>query len=161
MVKIIDADGTPRSDEENALMELVTKRLPLAHFDDPATLRHLVRHSGGHPRDLLSLVQACFPWLDDDEDDAPPPRITRAIADKAIRNVATDYQGLILKDDWADLVHIDRAQGEEKDRTPGRLRLLYDLLLLEYNSYWWRSHPLIQTLPAYKKAATAATPSHA
>ena len=30
--------------------------------------------------------------------------------------------------------------------TDDRLRLLYDLVLLEYNSYWWRSHPLVRTL---------------
>lgn len=153
MVKIFDADGTPRKDEEDALMALVEKRLPLDFFDSEDTLRHLVRHSGGHPRDLLRLVKACFPWLDDEDEDAPPPRITLAVANKAIHNVATEYQRLILKDDWADLVRIDQAQGDDKDRTPERQRLLYDLVLLEYNSYWWCSHPLVRTLNGYRKAS--------
>lgn len=30
-------------------------------------------------------------------------------------------------------------------------RLLYKLALLEYNSYWWMSHPVLRTLPAYEK----------
>ena len=42
--------------------------------------------------------------------------------------------------------------GEEKDRTEARLRLLYDLVLLEYNSYWWCSHPLVRTLRPYQNA---------
>ena len=49
--------------------------------------------------------------------------------------------------------------GEEKDRTEARLRLLYDLVLLEYNSYWWCSHPLERTLRPYQNALTRlATP---
>jgi hypothetical protein len=36
------------------------------------------------------------------------------------------------------------------------LRLLYDLVLLEFNSYWWRSHPLVRTLASYQKALAAA-----
>lgn len=148
MVKVFDADETARPDEENALIALICKRMPLAYFDDRETLRYLVRHSGGHVRDLLRLVRACFARLS-----AAP--ITTAVAQLAVRDVASDYQRLVRKDDWADLALIDLAHGDEKDRTDDRLRMLYDLVLLEYNNYWWRSHPLVRTLTPYGKAISA------
>lgn len=149
MVKIFNADETPRPDQEDALIELILKRMPLAYFDDRETLRYLVQNSGGHVRDLLRLVSACFDRLD-----AAP--ITLDIAKLAVRDVAADYRRLVKKDDWADLALIDRSHGEEKDTSEDRLRLLYSLVLLEYNNYWWRSHPLVRTLPPYAKALAAA-----
>lgn len=149
MVKIFNEDETPRTAEEDALIELVLKRMPLNYFDDRETVRYLVRHSGGHVRDLLRLVRECFSYLD-----AAP--ITQSVAEQAVRNLAAQYQRLVDNEDWADLVKIDRSLGTEKGRTKNRLRMLYDLVLLEFNSYWWRSHPLVRTLPAYTNAATAA-----
>jgi len=149
MVKVFDADETPRAAEEEALIELVLKRMPLRHFDNRDTVRHLVRHSGGHVRDLLRLVRAAFARVEGET-------ITLDVAQLAVRDVASEYQRLVRQSDWTDLVRIDRSHGEEKDRTDDRLRLLYDLVLLEYNNYWWRSHPLVRTLPAYRKALAAA-----
>ena len=149
MVKIFDPDETPRAVQEDALIDLVLKRMPLQYFDSRETLRFLVRHSGGHVRDLLRLVRAAFGRISGE-------CITRDVAQAAARDVATDYQRLVRSSDWADLVRIDQSLGDEKDRTGDRLRLLYDLVLLEYNNYWWRSHPLVRALAPYAKARKAA-----
>lgn len=155
MVKIFEADETPRPAEEDALMALVLKRMPLGYFDSPDTVRHLVRMSGGHVRDLLRIIKAAYSHLGDST------LLTRAVADLAIRSVAKEYQRLVRQSDWADLVKIDHSHGEETDRTDDRLRLLYDLVLLEYNSYWWRSHPLVRTLPGYQRALQASLDANA
>lgn len=152
MVKIFEADETPRTADEDALIELVLKRMPLQYFEHRDTVRHLVRLSGGHVRDLLRLVRAAFARITGEQ-------ITHAVATVAIRDVATDYQRLVRHDDWQDLVGIDQSLGEDKDRTEDRLRLLYDLVLLEYNSFWWRSHPLVRTLSPYIKALATAQPA--
>ena len=149
MVKIFEADESPRAAEEDALISLVLKRMPLRCFDHVDTVRALVRLSGGHVRDLLRLVRAAFARISGEQ-------ITREVALAAARDVATDYQRLVRQSDWADLVRIDRSLGDERDRTDDRLRLLYDLVLLEYNSYWWRSHPLVRSLVPYAKACAAA-----
>jgi hypothetical protein len=150
MVKIFNADETLRPEQEDALIALILKRMPLEYFDSRDTLRYLVQHSGGHVRDLLRLVSACFDRLD-----AAP--ITGDIAKLAVRDVAADYQRLVKKEDWPELLLIDRSHGEEKATTADRLRLLYNLVPLEYNNYWWRSHPLVRTLPSYGKAVAAAS----
>ena len=151
MVKVFEADETPRSSEENALIELVLKRMPLSYFDNRETLLYLVRYSGGHVRDLLRLVKAAFARISANT-------ITLEVAQMAVRDVAAEYQRLVRQSDWADLLRIDQSLGQEKDRTDDRLRLLYDLVLLEYNNYWWRSHPLVRTLPAYAKAKGTTPP---
>lgn len=150
MIKIFERDEQTIKANEDVLIELILKRMPIEHFDSRETIRYLVRHSGGHVRDLIRLVYACFSRIDDSQ-------ITGRIAELAIKEVATPYERQIMAGDWQDIVKIDKSLGEEKARTPERLRLLYDLVLLEYNDYWWRSHPLIRTLPAYKKAALNAT----
>jgi energy-coupling factor transporter ATP-binding protein EcfA2 len=149
MVKIFEADETPRPQDEDALIDLVLKRMPLPYFDDRETVRLLVRMSGGHVRDLLRLIRTCFSLLDGEQ-------ITRAVAEQAVQEVASEYRRLVQQSDWTDLVTIDQSQGEEKDRTEARLRLLYDLVLLEYNSYWWCSHPLVRTLRPYQTALQTA-----
>lgn len=149
MVKVFNEDESPRIDDEDALIELVLKRMPLAFFDDRETVRYLVRYSGGHVRDLLRLVRAAFSRITGE-------RITRGVAEQAARDVASEYQRLVKQSDWPDLVRVDLSKGEEKDRTDERLRLLYDLVLLEYNNYWWRSHPLVRLLAPYAKARVSA-----
>lgn len=148
MVKVFNEDESARENEIDALVGLVLRRLPLQYFDDRTTVRHLVLSSGGHVRDLLRLVRASFSRL-------TANLITRDIAENAVRDVASDYQRLIRQSDWADLVRIDLSKGEDKDRTEDRLRLLHDLVLLEYNKYWWRSHPLVRLLPPYAKTRNA------
>jgi energy-coupling factor transporter ATP-binding protein EcfA2 len=150
MVKIADRDTETIESAVTAMMAIVTQRLPLAYFDSVDTVRYLAILSGGHPRDLMRLVRACFLRLDGDI-------ITRKEAERAVRDVATEYQRALYAGDCAELVKIDTAQGEDIERSDARLRMLYDLVLLEYNSYWWRSHPLVRTLKPYTSALAALT----
>jgi energy-coupling factor transporter ATP-binding protein EcfA2 len=149
MVKIEERDGAPQKEAITALVSLVDKRLPLQHFDAPATVEYLATMSGGHPRDLLRLVSACFGRL---VTDGP---ITREVAERAVKDVASEYQRSILAGDWQELAAIDASAGEDIARNEVRMRMLYDLVLLEYNSYWWRSHPLVRTLRGYAPALAA------
>lgn len=147
MVKIYDRDETENDAAVGALVNLVGKRIPLSFFDDIETVKYLVRKSGGHPRDLLRLVRACFSKID-----AAP--ITLPVAQRAVRDIAAEYQRSVQSDDWAELVRVDASQGEDTNRTDTRLRMLYDLVLLEYNNYWWRSHPLVREIAGYARAKT-------
>jgi energy-coupling factor transporter ATP-binding protein EcfA2 len=147
MVKVANEDGTDRP-EIDVLVKLVSRRLPIEHFDDPDTLRYLVRSSGGHVRDLLRLVGECFTYLD-----ASP--ITLAIAQRAVKKIGTDYERLVGREEWADLAAIDASNGADKARTDVRLSMLYQLVLLEYNNYWWASHPTLRETSAYRAARQA------
>jgi hypothetical protein len=50
---------------------------------------------------------------------------------------------------------IDLAPADYAPFTAHARRLLYKLALLEYNSFWWRSHPVVRTLNGYDEAVRA------
>lgn len=139
----------------NCLREFITSRLPLEYFDSPMTLDALIDCSGGHPRDLLRLVNLCFQEIDDGP-------ITCEVAEIAVRRLCNEYRRLLQPEDWQQLVEIDGGDKEYTPATEQTRRMLYDLVLLEYNAYWWQSHPAVRMLEAYKKqkAKHSASNSH-
>ncbi|WP_300454014.1 AAA family ATPase [Accumulibacter sp.] len=153
MVKLAEkGDSAPLPLAWRILREFVHKRLPVDNFDQPETLDRLIAHSGGHPRDLLRLVKLCF-----QEIDRGP--ISAQVAATATRHLTNEYRRLVQPEDFALLVRIDRAGPEYAPVSEQSRRLLYDLALLEYNSYWWQSHPAVRALDAYRaEAARPAVP---
>ena len=131
------------------LREFLHKRLPIENFDHPDTVDLLIEHSGGHPRDLLRLVNLGFQEIDEGP-------ITRAVAETAARRLTNEYRRLVQPDDFPVLARIDRALPDYAPTTEQTRRLLYDLVLLEYNSYWWQSHPAVRPLEGYRAAALRA-----
>ena len=127
------------------LRELVANRVSSELFDDPLTIDHLIEHAGGHVRDLIRLLRYALR-------EAQGRVITKAMAEAAIRQLATEYRRLIEQDDYQLLVEIDRAPVDYAPISDKTRRMLYDLVLLEYNSFWWQSHPVVRTLPGYQQA---------
>ena len=130
------------------LREFVHRRLPAEHFADASTLDRLIADSGGHPRDLLRLLNFCFQEIDEGP-------ITRQVAETAARRLSTEYRCLVQPDDFGLLAAIDHAAADYTPATMQTRRLLYDLVLLEYNSYWWQTHPAVRTLDGYRSAVAA------
>ncbi|MCB0067997.1 hypothetical protein [Accumulibacter sp.] len=131
------------------LREFLYKRLPEDNFDHGDTVDLLITHSGGHPRDLLRLVNLCFQEIDQGP-------ITQTVAETAASRLSNEYRRLVRPEDFPLLAAIDGAAPDYAPATEQTLRLLYDLVLLEYNSYWWQSHPAVRTLEAYRSAAARA-----
>ena len=63
------------------------------------------------------------------------------------------------KEDFQLLPEIDNAAPDDTQHSEEALRLLYNLALLEYNAYWWRSHPVVRTLPGYKECRPEKRPA--
>ncbi len=149
MVKLNERDGSRVKRGYRTLRELIYRRAHPDLFESEASLDRLIQHSGGHPRDLLRLLGYAFNAADGERFDA-------VAIDKAIKQLATDYRRLLDAEDYPRLVTIDTHPDEDHNDERSR-KLLYDLALLEYNSYWWQSHPTIRTLPGYLKAAEGST----
>ncbi|HRD90702.1 MAG: hypothetical protein JNN21_07265 [Candidatus Accumulibacter sp.] len=79
MLKPADKGSAKRNEIAwQRLREFVHKRLPVEDFDHETTLDDLIAHSGGHPRDLLRLLNLCFQEIDEGP-------ITQAVAATAAR----------------------------------------------------------------------------
>ena len=144
MIKTAERDGTPNPTGLEAMREILFRRAPVDLFDEPSTAEYLVEHCGGHPRDLLRLLQYSFQQARGD-------RFDRAAAERAVRALATDYRQFLYSSDYSLLREVDAESSVEHNSDRARF-LLYNLALLEYNTYWWRSHPVVRTLPAYQDA---------
>ncbi len=149
MLKIRGRDGEDLPENIAVMRELALRRVPEQLFDEQSTLDDLVRHSGGHPRDLLRLLNVAINYADEDCIDQPAVK-------KAVKQVANEYRRFINTEDYARLVQIDLHPDAPDDFTDAQSsQMLYNLILLEYNDYFWKSHPVITTLPGYQKAFQA------
>lgn len=147
MLKIKDKNENKIDEHFEVMRELVKKRVPEYFFDDDATLNYLVGYSGGHPRDMLRLLNVAI-------NQAEGEMIDKESARKAVRQVANEYRRILNSQDYEILIQIDNNPDTPDDYTDEETtRMLYNLVLLEYNDYFWKSHPLIRTLPGYQKAA--------
>ena len=150
MVKIADKHTSDYFPVPMAkLSELINKRVDNRLFANHDVLPALIKHSGGHIRDLMRLMDYCL------AETLGRKKIDLAVANEAIKQLATDYRRIIQQTDYPLLAEIDKADKSHVPVSEQSRRLLYDLALLEYNSYWWQSHPAVRTLPAYQLAKQA------
>ncbi len=146
MLKIRNRNNKTIDKNCQVMCELALKRVPEHLFDEIKTLNYLICYSGGHPRDLLRLLNVSINFAEDEV-------IDRLSAESAVKQVANEYSRFINSKDYSRLVIIDQNPDMPYDFTNEETsKMLYNLILLEYNDYFWKSHPLIETLPGYKKA---------
>jgi len=129
------------------LNEFINKRVNSALFEDISQQEQLIKYSGGHLRDLIRLLSYCLAETRGEK------KIDRSTVEIAVKQLATEYRRNIKQEDYPILVEIDRQAKSYVPATEACRRLLYDLVLLEYNSYWWQSHPVVRTLEAYQQEA--------
>ena len=148
MIKVTDHHDATHDEGRAAMRDMLHRRAAPELFDAGVAER-LIEHSGGHPRDLLRLLLNAFKHADHD-------RFDNASAHQAVREMASDYRRILNPEDYELLATIDAGlpppPGSERVR-----ELLYNLALLEYNDFFWRSHPVIRTTSAYAAAREAVT----
>ena len=130
------------------MLEILHRRAAESLFDSVDTAKYLIEYSGGHPRDLLRLLGYAFGFAEGEKFD-------RASAEKAVKQLAMDYRRILDTKDYPLLGEIDRSPpGQVSHNSDQAQSLLYNLALLEYNDYWWKSHPVVRTLQEYRAAGS-------
>ena len=143
MIKLLNSDGSRNEEGHTAMGEMLYRRAAAELFDVGVADR-LIERSGGHPRDLLRLLLNAFKHAEYD-------RFDDASAHQAVREMAADFRRILNPDDYRMLAMIDA--GHQPTAGSERIRyLLYNLVLLEYNDYFWRSHPVIRATQEYMAA---------
>jgi hypothetical protein len=147
MVKLQDAYGARCEPGWRAMREILLKRADRSLFDGEQDIERLIENSGGHPREMLRLLQLCCEFAE--------ARIDAQVVGQSVAQLASEYRRLLQPDDYKLLVQIDRNPLDIGNDEAIR-RLLYCLALLEYNDGTWRrSHPVIRTLEGYRRADAA------
>ncbi|MYH29655.1 MAG: AAA family ATPase [Acidobacteria bacterium] len=140
MIKVANPDGSRNETGRHAMLEMLHLRAAPQLFDE-GVADQLIDRSGGHPRDLLRLLKYAFTHAEHDHFDNDAAR-------QAVRQVASEFQRMLEPEDYELLARIDSIS-KPPPHTDRTRHLLYNLALLEYNDYYWRSHPAIRTTVAY------------
>ena len=143
MIKVAEADGLPNETGRDALRGILHQRASADLFDAGVT-EFLIDRSGGHPRDLLRLLQSAFRHAEHD-------RFDNDSVYAAVREAATEFRRILDPEDYELLAQLDSRPTTPPHSDRAR-HLLYNLALLEYNDFYCRSHPVIRTIDAYREA---------
>ncbi len=147
-----DQEIRPDSPGMAKMREMVEKRCTVAGtsleqaFDSTDTLNHLCTMSGGHPRHLMTFIQAACNELDD----LP---ITRPAADKAIRKYANALRREVPDAAWDVLPNFGQPQRDiPKDDL--HQQLLFLLFVFEYmnGDIWYEVNPVLRTLERFRQS---------
>ncbi len=146
MVKIAEEDGRPSRAGQEALYQVLARRMELsAIFESDALVWQLVRLSGGHIRDLLRLVRYAFDYTD--------AKVGAEQIERARRRLLNEYDRLVRDSDLPRLhqVHIQRRVPSDPEFSP----LLFNLLVLEYQNgeRWADVHPAVLALEKFRRYA--------
>lgn len=141
MVKLHEKDGKRVGKAYDALRDFVFRRVHPDLFRPKSVADILIEHSGGHPRDLVRLLNLA-------RQEARAEYFDKRAAERAVDHLASDYRRVLEPGDYALLRDIDR--NDQQDNSARVRFLLQNLAVLEYNSYWWRSHPSVRRLPGYR-----------
>jgi len=126
-------------------------------FDTRETLEKLCLMSGGHVRNLLSMLQEAI----NRTQELP---ITAKAAQRAITNLRNIYRRTADKDDWSILANVSVSRRIVNDEL--HRKLLFNRCILEYRYYdeeeemqnWYDVHPLIKGIQEFKEAVAILQP---
>ena len=116
-------------------------------FDHPDTGHYLCEMTGGHPRHLMVFLQAAMNAVD-------RLPVTRAAAQKAVRNYANSLLREMPEDYWAELRKFKEPQSQIP-KNEAHQQMLFLLHLFEYmnGQPWYEVNPVIRTLPQFQQAS--------
>jgi len=142
---IIEDHNTGKRDKEgwSAMEDMIRKRIPDELFDSSITIKRAIEMSGGHPRELLHILQEAFNSSDTDLFD-------RDAVELALDTIKADYMRFLDAEDYSRLARLEIEDDKESDDR--MKRLLFNSAALEYNSYWRMVNPIVRETKEYKKA---------
>lgn len=146
MIKITDKNDSEISDQAGykVLRNMIYNRVARELFDNEDTLDYAIKYSGGSPRELFRILDDAFTHGTTD-------KLVGDSVKASVNSLASDYRGLLTPEDYEILYKIGVNKDElNSDRVNF---MLYNLILLEYNAFWRRPHPVITLLDGYKKQA--------
>lgn len=141
MVKIYEKDGTKNEEAFEVMKKILHSRASKKLFCDGVE-DYLIEYSGGNPRELLRLLNYTYQFEDNEY-------YTMECARQAVKELATDFRRILDTEDYKILIKIDKMD-EIQPNNDHVNKLLFDLAIMEYNSFWRKSHPVIRTLSEYK-----------
>ena len=166
MIMVQNQDGSPNATGLAKLKELIEKRfkqiypnlsVEIGLFDNAETLERLCLMSGGHVRNLLSMMQEAISRTEN----LP---ITAKAAQRAITQARDVYRRTPGENEWQILAKVSKTQEILNDQE--HRDLLFNRCILEYRYYdeegeslpWYDVHPLIKGIKQFQDSLAQLQP---
>ncbi|MGB0386544.1 MAG: hypothetical protein ACPGWR_17180 [Ardenticatenaceae bacterium] len=149
MIKTRDRAGQPWAEGEAVMQTILERRIVLDEIFEKAALELLCKASGGHPRDLMTLVRYACRYA---QPRYPKP-IDVGAAERAIARLVNGYGRMIPEEHFPLLAQVHLAKRVQNDNAH-RL-MLHNLSVLEYingSPPWHDVHPAVLRLPKFQEA---------
>lgn len=149
MVKVASKGARkPWTRGREVLGEVLRQRIDTNSMLEAGAESLLIDQSGGHARQLLTLIRYALDFIDE-------PPITRDAARKAAKALENDYGRSIPEHHWELLARVRREQSVLNDED--HQLMLFNLSVLEYQNEerWCDVNPVILGLPAFEAALAA------
>lgn len=148
-VKLEEKNGTRIDAAYDKFKEFVYKRVDKALFETEDVVEKAVYHSGGSPRELLSILMETFSFnFDNDE------VLTMASLDQALESLSHGLVNYMTKEEFEKLKEIYEGMilEAETDFDPVVEELTERIILMEYNDGSYKKpHPLVAMSKIYKE----------
>jgi hypothetical protein len=131
------------------LRGILAHRVDLDSLAEPDAVTYLCRASGGHPRDLLTLVRQSIEYAVE----ASTRPISVAAAERAEARLVAAFSRMIPEDDFSRLARV--YQTNEVVNDAAHQAMLFNLSVLEYANGiepWHDVHPAVQKIARFKRA---------
>jgi len=143
-------EAEPISKTLNTFLTVLQKRIPDGLIE-PKVARQMVLKSGGVMRELVRIARECCTECMvqlEIAPDATPMVIDDEILRVALRNLRNDFARQIGSDLYDLLVEVYRAFKPADTSSPGFVKLLHGLMVLEYinDALWYDVHPIVVDL---------------
>ena len=161
MIMVQDQDGSVNERGLATIKKLIEKRVEQVNpnlsletglFDSLETLEHLCLMSGGHIRNLLSMIQVAISRTED----LP---ITAKAVQRATNQARDVYRRTTGEDEWEILAKVYKTKRILNDQQ--HRDLLFNRCIFEYRYYdeeeiisWYDVHPLIKGIKQFKDSLT-------
>ncbi|MCD4747035.1 MAG: hypothetical protein K8R58_12130 [Bacteroidales bacterium] len=146
MIKIAEQNDKKFNKGYEALRKLIYKRADKSLFTSEKIVDRIIEFSGGNPRHILQLLEYAYI-------NAGNNIFDKEAVDKGVVRLANIFKRFLTKEDYEKIYEIDNS--DEPEQSEHIRKLLHNLAILQYNDFWWKSHPVIRTLPSYKKLEKA------
>jgi energy-coupling factor transporter ATP-binding protein EcfA2 len=144
MIKLYDKDGVTKFEAGwQSLRKLLFKRADSSLFE-AGVADKIIDYSGGNPRHILQILEYCY--INDIEND----KFTIEGFRNGLKRFQKTYERFLTEEDYSTLYEQD-CNIEDTTPSDAKRKLLHNLALLQYNSFWWKSHPVIREIKAYQK----------
>jgi hypothetical protein len=149
MIKLHNQDGSKNEKSYESLKVFISKIMDLELFENKDDIEKIIYFSGGNPRQLLRILNQSILNNKSEEEDA---KLETEAIKKGIYDLKQEFMIFMRDEQYKEAINVDNIEKKGKyTKNPLRIEMLHNLIILQYNNFFWRTNPLVRDIGKYKE----------